>query len=297
MVKKIKILTLALLSTLLTSAQCENDTINPWFVNFQFEPTIECDDNLLDVFPQVYDNCDSTVDVIWYEEVTYGDCPSVLNITRYNRTFDDGGNQVVETQVIHIVDETPPTIIGEQYLEIPDSTNLITTSFATAVDNCSSVTFTYTDVEVSGNNVIRLYMAIDECGNISTFEQILHLYQTPPDKDEDEDEDDEDNEDEDENDDDEDDDEDEDDENEDDDDDEDEDDDCEDDEDNDNDRVAICHRLGNGGWITIYVAQQAVPAHLNHGDYLGPCNEIDQILPYTLEKLPNGEVKKYKRCK
>jgi len=274
MAKKIKILTLALLSTLLTSAQCENDTINPWFVNFQSEPTIECDDNLLDVFPQVYDNCDSTVDVIWYEEVTYGDCPSVLNITRYYRAFDDGGNQVIETQVIHIVDETPPTITGEQYLEIPDSTNLIITPFATAIDNCSSVTFTYTDTEVSGDNVIRLYMAIDECGNISTFEQILHLYQTPPDKDEDDDDDD------------------------DYDDDEDEDDDCEDDEeDNNNDRVAICHHLGNGGWITIYVAQQAVPAHLNHGDYLGPCNEIDQILPYTLEKLPNGEVKKYKRCK
>ncbi len=215
MVKKIKILTLALLSTVLTNAQCENDTINPWFVNFQFEPTIECDDNILDVFPQAYDNCDTLVDIIWYEEVTFGNCPSVLDITRYYRVFDDNGNQVVETQIIHIVDETPPTITGELYLEIPDSTNLETTSFATAVDNCSSVTFTYTDTEASGNNILRLYIAIDECGNISTFGQTLHLHQTPPD---------------------------------------------DEDEDDNSDRVAICHRLGNGGWITIYVAPQAVNA-------------------------------------
>jgi len=123
-----------------------------------------------------------------------------------------------------------------------------------------------------------LYIAIDECGNISTCGQTLHLHQTPPD-DEDEDEDEKEDEDEDE---------DEDDHN---------DDDEDEDEDDNSDRVAICHRLGNGGWITIYVAPQAVNAHLNHGDYLGPCVENDQIMPYILEKLPNGEVKKYKRCK
>jgi len=100
----------------------------------------------------------------------------------------------------------------------------------------------------------------------------LHPYQTLPD-DEEDDEDDNDDEDEQE------------------------DDNDDEDEDNNNDRVAICHHLGNGGWITIYVASQAVPAHLNHGDYLGPCAENDQIMPYTLEKLPNGEIKKYARCK
>ena len=253
MVKKIKILTLALFSALLTSAQCEIDTINPWFVNFQFEPTIECDDNLLDVFPQAYDNCDSIVDIAWYEEVTYGNCPSVWNITRYYRAYDDHGNQAVETQVIHIVDETPPTIIGETSIETPDSTDVSTTPFATAYDNCSSVTFTYTDMEISSDSINRLYIAIDDCGNISTFEQLLYVHQTPPDDDEDED--------------------------------------------NGNNRVAICHRLGNGNWITIYVAPQAVPAHLGHGDYLGPCVEPNLMFPYTLEVQPNGVIKKSIQCK
>ena len=42
---------------------------------------------------------------------------------------------------------------------------------------------------------------------------------------------------------------------------------------NGNNTVAICHRLGNGNYITIYVAPAAVQAHLGHGDYLGVCNE------------------------
>jgi len=44
---------------------------------------------------------------------------------------------------------------------------------------------------------------------------------------------------------------------------------------NGNNRVAICHQLGNGGSNTIWVAQSAVQAHLNHGDYLGTCQDDD----------------------
>ena len=40
-----------------------------------------------------------------------------------------------------------------------------------------------------------------------------------------------------------------------------------------NNNVAICHRTGNGGHHTIYVSQNAVAAHLAHGDYLGECEE------------------------
>ena len=46
-----------------------------------------------------------------------------------------------------------------------------------------------------------------------------------------------------------------------------------DDDDDDDDEVAICHQLGNGGSITIYVDEDAVQAHLNHGDYLGVCDD------------------------
>ena len=35
--------------------------------------------------------------------------------------------------------------------------------------------------------------------------------------------------------------------------------------------MTICHRTGNGGSHTITVSCNAVPAHLRHGDTLGPC--------------------------
>jgi len=38
-----------------------------------------------------------------------------------------------------------------------------------------------------------------------------------------------------------------------------------------NGRVTICHRTGNGGHHTITVSCNALPAHLAHGDTIGPC--------------------------
>lgn len=36
-------------------------------------------------------------------------------------------------------------------------------------------------------------------------------------------------------------------------------------------RVMICHQLGNGDSISIEVDDDAVQAHLDHGDYFGDC--------------------------
>lgn len=318
MVKKLKILTLALLSTLLTSAQCEHDTINPWFVDFDYEITIQCSDFTNNAMPIANDDCDQNVEIGMLEDVMQGDCEGTQTIYRIYRAYDDAGNQATETQIIHVVDETAPTIniagnyhvgctdpivfdqpvvtdnctfislmsfditdtiddctiaysriwsaqdacgnastatqtitamdlespviMGEVYVEVQADVNLDTVVFVTAFDGCSSITLTHNDTEVSGNSIIRIYTASDGCGNISTFEQIIHVI---------------------------------------------------------NNHVAICHQLGNGNFITIYVAPQAVNAHLAHGDYLGPCRtDGNQLLPYVnLERLPNGKFKKYVRCK
>jgi hypothetical protein len=130
---------------------------------------------------------------------------------------------------------------------------------------------------------------------VSTFEQIIGInIVTPPcDDDEDEDEDDEDDDDED--------DDDEDDEDEDDEDDDDDDEDEDDDDDDNGNKVAICHRTGNGSYHTIYVNENAVQAHLAHGDYLGPCTEMiidwQQILPNSdlQMRVVKGKDNKYKK--
>ena len=315
--KNFLFLFLTILFTTKSFAQCENDTINPWFVNFQYEPTISCSDDLSSVFPVAMDNCDTLVDIPYIEEIIDGNCPGNKTILRIYRAYDSSGNGAIETQVIHIVDETPPTfvsvpydlvlgcdgivnheepiitdncssysltyntilnenptscfyqstriwiatdecgnqdsriqtitlvdtvpptIIGDVYTVV-NSDQPIDISFVTVTDNCGTPSLTYTDTEASGGNIIRLYTATDNCGNISTFEQIIHI--------------------------------------------------------NIENRVTLCHRTNSGNWITITVGQPAVQAHLNHGDTLGPCtnNQINYFGPHNVQliKDDSGKVKK-----
>jgi hypothetical protein len=169
------------------------------------------------------------------------------------------GNTSQTSQTITLQDLTPPNINGEIYLEFAEGTNL-DSIFVTVSDNCSTPTISYTDVDVSGNNIIRIYTANDYCGNSSTFEQIIHtIVVTPPGDDEEEEEEEEDDDDEEE----------------------------DDDDDDNGNKVAICHVEGNGSYHTIYVNQNAVQNHLDHGDYLGPCTQI--IMDWN-EILPNSGI-------
>jgi len=359
--KKLCLFVLALLSLLFVSAQdCSNDTTNPWFVNFQDEVTISCSDDLSSVFPIAQDDCDTLVEIAYYEEPMGSYCPNSRDFMRIYRAFDDFGNGVVAQQFVHIVDETPPmffyvppsyviecsdtlsfedfpqpsaldncggvSITHEDYFDITDGCYSSKTRVWTAtdlcgnsstasqmlliqdmtppvitglpyvtlpsgsgtdtllvvvIDACNTFNVYYIDTPASGNNLIRNYTAIDACGNTSTFEQIIGFeIVTPPGDDDDEDDDDEDDDDDDEDDD--------------------EDDDDEDDDNGNN--VAICHRIGNGNFITIYVAPAAVQAHLNHGDYLGPCQNLNIHNPnlpmqMDIEIKPNGKIKKTVKAK
>lgn len=170
-----------MLTSITVNAQCENDTINPWFVDFQFELTIECSDFTNTAMPIIDDNCDTDVEIAMLEDIIPGNCTGEQTIYRLYRAFDDSGNQVVETQIIHVVDETGPIITGPIYIDLLPGQSA-DDIYVTATDNCSAVSITYSDMQVSGNNVIRLYTAIDACNNASTFEQILHLQTCIPNK-------------------------------------------------------------------------------------------------------------------
>ena len=84
-------------------------------------------------------------------------------------------------QTITIQDTTEPVIEGDIEVLVACEVYSADVGYATASDNCGEVTLTWIDVEVSGGCVlpigqyIRTYTATDECGNSSTFEQILTL--------------------------------------------------------------------------------------------------------------------------
>jgi hypothetical protein len=65
-------------------------------------------------------------------------------------------------------------------------------------------------------------------------------------------------------------------------------------------KVVICHKPGTPAQKTMSVPRQAVPGHLGHGDYLGPCDSIIDadgtassgrgISPVTLQVSPGDSL-------
>ena len=158
------------------SQDCAGDSINPWYLNFNPNVTLSCNADLSSVIPDVVDNCDTLVDLLYYEEVFPGDCPGSINIFRVYRAFDNQGNQVVESQNIYIVDESAPSFLDTQSQIVMECGSQDTIPYPGITDNCSSeIVLTYQDSEVQffgcDSSFSRVWVATDECGNTSYFNQ------------------------------------------------------------------------------------------------------------------------------
>jgi hypothetical protein len=54
-------------------------------------------------------------------------------------------------------------------------------------------------------------------------------------------------------------------------------------------KVDVCHRKGNGEWHVINISQNALPAHLAHGDVLLEDNDGDGFVAELNECVPGGD--------
>ncbi len=114
------------------------------------------------------DNCSSAT-------VTYSDATSGNVITRTWKATDAAGNFSTGTQTITIVDNVKPVLSVPGNITVScgaSTTPSGCNSTATATDNCSSATVTYSDA-TSGNVITRTWKATDASGNFSTGTQTI----------------------------------------------------------------------------------------------------------------------------
>ena len=147
----------------------------------------------------VVTDCDSLVDLdISYETETYLDledsdddmhegCYTVVQTWTVTAT-DWCGQSTTETceRNIHVQDETAPEISGEGLVDVScdDWAQYADSILVEANDNCDSeVTITMVQNMASGicpESYLRSYTAVDDCGNETTFEQVIRVFDWAP---------------------------------------------------------------------------------------------------------------------
>ncbi|MFQ5590482.1 MAG: hypothetical protein ACE5HE_04885 [Phycisphaerae bacterium] len=132
------------------------------------------------------DNCDAVPDVTFGDDVAAGACPQQAVITRTWTGTDACNNSTTSSQIITVVDRTPPLIVCPSDLTITladSSTDPADTGQATATDNCDAVPgITFSDAEAppyaycpTAWTIARTWSAIDQCSNEMSCDQLIDV--------------------------------------------------------------------------------------------------------------------------
>ena len=146
----------------------------PTLSNFRSEIYISCQREVPEIKAQ--DNCGSA-EVSVVETVIEGTCPNNFDISREITAVDNCGNILNTTQLVHVVDNLGPKIIGVTPYLCED----LSIPLVYAIDACKGDTVAVTMLQdtletanCEANFVIRrIWSATDICDNTSTIEQII----------------------------------------------------------------------------------------------------------------------------
>ncbi|MCC6600044.1 MAG: T9SS type A sorting domain-containing protein, partial [Crocinitomicaceae bacterium] len=157
------------------------DNEAPEFTVLPADVTVECDGEIPAPSSQAMDNCgEVTINVA--ESTEPGECTQSYYIYRTYTAVDECGNSSTASQIITVVDTIAPVFTG--IYEINQPCDDYAGIYVQVSDNCDpEVNVTYSDLEVSGGcqgRIIREYVATDDCGNTSTFDQIITLTDVIP---------------------------------------------------------------------------------------------------------------------
>jgi len=156
------------------------DVTAPTVVSQTPNQTVQCGaPNSNAVNPPVFaDNCDQELNITSsFASVTSG-CTTTDTYT-WTAT-DDCGNSTSASTVVTTTDNTPPVFVGVPGDRYYDCNDTFGVDYVEAEDNCSDVTITHNDVLVPGfcasnYTIERTFRAEDECGNFSTYVQLINV--------------------------------------------------------------------------------------------------------------------------
>jgi hypothetical protein len=165
------------------------DTTAPVLVGVPTNTSAQC--NALPVAATVTatDGCSVATVSAPVDVITLGSCLGNYSITRTWTATDLCGNSSTASQIITVIDTTPPVLlgipanVGVQCSAIPP---LPGAGVVTATDNCGTATVTGPVVVntpglcIGSSTIIRTWTATDQCGNSTTATQTITVIDTTP---------------------------------------------------------------------------------------------------------------------
>ena len=158
------------------------DTTAPSLNGVPADVTVECDEIPAPADVTGSDNCDDDVQVFFFEEYGAG-CP--YTITRTWTAVDDCGYEITDSQVITVIDEEAPVLIGVPADITEECGDIPPADVVTATDNCSiNLEVEYSEETIGEEcplTIIRTWTVTDDCGNTTSDSQTIVIDdQTPP---------------------------------------------------------------------------------------------------------------------
>jgi hypothetical protein len=159
-----------------------DDTTAPEFEYVPSSNELSCDADLPTDEAIAFDNC-GDVTVTAADVIEPGNCPNSYTVVRTHTATDECGNSATAVTEYYIYDNQAPVftfVPGPQILECDQEPVL---EDAIAEDNCGEAFVTVLEVTEDGLcdnswSLIRIFIAVDECGNESAAQQIIFFQDT-----------------------------------------------------------------------------------------------------------------------
>ncbi|MRG44417.1 T9SS type B sorting domain-containing protein [Chitinophaga sp. SYP-B3965] len=170
--------------TTYTQVVTVQDTTKPIFPTVPADTTVNCDVVPAQVTLAATDNCSGTVTVTMAETRINGSCINNYQLIRTWTATDACGNDSIYRQVVTVQDTTKPMIPNAPADTTVNCDAVPAQVALTGTDNCGGiVTITTGETRINGScansyQLIRTWMAVDVCGNDTTYTQVVTVRDT-----------------------------------------------------------------------------------------------------------------------